>query len=127
VTYLEKASSYGDRLVVGINNDSSVKRLNKGPERPINPEHARCSVIAALRCVDVAIIFGEDTPIELVKSIVPDIIVKGGDYDPEERNPQSKRYIVGSDEVIAGGGRVVAIDLVNGFSTTDIVTRLQKK
>ncbi len=127
VTYLEQAKSKGQRLVVGINDDSSVKRLNKGDERPINTENARCAVISALRCVDAAVIFREDTPIELVRLIMPDVLVKGGDYDPEERNPLSKKYIVGSDEVLARNGQVIAIDLVQGFSTTSIVERMQKK
>jgi rfaE bifunctional protein nucleotidyltransferase chain/domain len=127
VTYLEKAKSYGQRLIVGINDDNSVRRLNKGPERPINPQLARAKVIAALRCVDAVVIFGEDTPIRLVLDLMPDVLVKGGDYDPSERNPKSKKYIVGSDEVIAAGGKVIAIDLVQGYSTTNIVERISGK
>jgi rfaE bifunctional protein nucleotidyltransferase chain/domain len=127
VTYLEKAKSYGQRLIVGINDDNSVRRLNKGPERPINPQLARAKVIAALRCVDAVVIFGEDTPIRLVLDLMPDVLVKGGDYDPSERKPKSKKYIVGSDEVIAAGGKVIAIDLVQGYSTTNIVERISGK
>jgi rfaE bifunctional protein nucleotidyltransferase chain/domain len=127
VTYLEKAKSYGQRLIVGINDDASVKRLNKGPERPINPHHARAAVIAALRCVDAVVIFSDDTPLQLILACMPDVLVKGGDYDPSERNPQSKKYIVGSDQVIAAGGKVIAIDLVQGYSTTNIVERISGK
>jgi D-glycero-beta-D-manno-heptose 1-phosphate adenylyltransferase len=125
VTYLEKAKSLGDRLVVGINADDSVRRLNKGPDRPVNPEQARAQIIAALRCVDAVIIFHEDTPLEIIRDIMPDILVKGGDYDPKETDPLNKRYIVGSDLVYANGGKVEAIDLVQGYSTTSIIEKMQ--
>jgi len=127
VTYLEKAKELGQRLVVGINDDASVKRLNKSPERPINPDKARASIISALRCVDATIIFSADTPHSLIKTIMPDILVKGGDYDPAETDSTKKTYIVGSDEVKSNGGQVVAIDLVNGYSTTGIVQKLKNK
>lgn len=125
VTYLNEARSLGDRLVVGINNDASVKRLGKGPERPINPEHARAAVVDALRCVDAVCVFGDDTPYDLIVSCMPDVLVKGGDYNPEERNPNEKSYIVGSDLVLKSGGRVVAIPLVQGYSTTSIAGRMK--
>ena len=125
VTYLEKAKELGDVLVVGLNDDSSVRRLNKGPERPINPEDARAKVLSALKSVDQVVIFGEDTPYELIKVVQPDILVKGGDYDPECLDPEDKRYMVGSDIVRDRGGKVAAIPLVSGFSTTGIVTRLR--
>lgn len=125
VTYLEKAKSLGRRLVVGINADDSVRRLNKGPERPVNPEQARAHVIASLRCVDAVVIFHEDTPLELIRTIMPDVLVKGGDYDPRESDPHSKRYIVGSDLVRSHGGKVEAIDLVEGFSTTSIIGKMK--
>jgi D-glycero-beta-D-manno-heptose 1-phosphate adenylyltransferase len=125
VTYLEKARELGDRLVVAINDDTSVRQLNKGAERPINPELARARVVGALRCVDATIVFKEDTPLNTILAIMPDVLVKGGDYNADETDPQSKSYIVGSSEVRASGGRVVAIDLVPGFSTTGIVKKLQ--
>lgn len=126
VDYLEKAKSLGTKLIVAVNSDASVKRLGKGDERPINPEIARATVIAALRCVDAAIIFSEDTPHSLIISLMPDILVKGGDYHPEETDEKQKSYIVGSKEVRASGGKVVAIPLVNGFSTTSVLEKLRK-
>lgn len=123
VTYLEAARGLGDVLVVGINSDASVRRLNKGPERPINPEHARAQVARALRCVDAVVIFDEDTPYNLIAEIAPDVLVKGGDYNPDELDHNSKRYMVGSDVVRAKGGTVAAIPLVDGFSTTAIINK----
>lgn len=125
VDYLEKAAACGDRLVVGLNSDASVRRLGKAPDRPLNPEWARQKVLAALRCVDAVTVFTEDTPYELIRVIAPDVLVKGGDYDPEERNPSHRTYIVGADLVRAGGGRVVAIPLLEGFSTTGLVSRIR--
>lgn len=125
VQYLQKAKELGDKLVVAINSDESVKKLNKGPERPINPEFARAYVIGALQCVDATIIFSGDTPIEVISKIKPDVLVKGGDYDANETDPSSKKYIVGSAEVIAAGGHVATIDLVEGYSTTGIVKKMR--
>jgi rfaE bifunctional protein nucleotidyltransferase chain/domain len=102
-----------------------VRRLNKGPERPINPEYARAKVISSLRCVDATIIFGEDTPYEIISQLQPNVLVKGGDYDPEETNTDSKKYMVGSDIVKKRGGKIIAIPLVEGFSTTNIVHRMR--
>jgi D-glycero-beta-D-manno-heptose 1-phosphate adenylyltransferase len=126
VDYLEKAKSLGDKLVVAVNSDDSVRRLNKAPERPINPEFARVKIISALKCVDAAFIFNEDTPLEIIQEILPDVLVKGGDYDASETDQTSKKYIAGSAEVKANGGAVVTIDLVQGFSTTGIVERMRK-
>jgi D-beta-D-heptose 7-phosphate kinase/D-beta-D-heptose 1-phosphate adenosyltransferase len=126
VRYLEEAKALGDFLIVGINDDASVKRLNKGPERPIHDEIARAGVIAALRCVDAAIIFTEDTPSALIEFIQPDILVKGGDYDAQETDPTSKRYIVGSSETKGRGGSVVCIPIVVGYSTTNAVNKIKK-
>jgi rfaE bifunctional protein nucleotidyltransferase chain/domain len=126
VRYLEEAKALGDCLIVGINDDVSVKRLNKGPERPIHDEIARAGVIAALRCVDEAIIFSEDTPAALIEFIQPEILVKGGDYDALEKDPASKRYIVGSVETRARGGSVVCIPIVAGYSTTNAVNKIKK-
>lgn len=125
VTYLEAAKAQGDKLVLGLNSDESVRRLNKGPERPINPEHARKGVLMALKAIDAVVVFGEDTPLELIKALEPDVLVKGGDYDPNETDPSKKTYMVGSTEVRASGGEVIAIPLVDGFSTTNIVRRMR--
>jgi len=126
VRYLEEAKALGDCLIVGINDDPSVKRLNKGPERPIHDEYARAGVIAALRCVDAAIVFTEDTPAQLIELIQPDTLVKGGDYDASDTDPASKRYIVGSFETKSRGGNVVCIPIVAGYSTTNAVNKIKK-
>lgn len=125
VTYLEAAKAKGDVLIVGVNDDASVRRLNKGPERPINGEEARAKVISSLKSVDEVVIFGEDTPYELIKALRPNVLVKGGDYDPEERDAASKTYMVGSDLILAEKGEVAVIPLVEGFSTTSIVRKLK--
>jgi len=127
VHYLQEARMLGDLLIVGINDDSSVKRLNKGPERPIHDEQARAGVIDALRCVEAVIVFADDTPASLIEAIQPDVLVKGGDYDALETNRDSKRYIVGSTETIARGGQVVCIPLVAGYSTTNAVEKIKKQ
>ncbi len=121
VTYLEAAAELGDVLVVGINSDASVSRL-KGPRRPIVPEQDRAMIIGSLRAVDHVVIFGEQTPYELIVDVQPDVLVKGGDYDPEAID--GPRYIVGSDVVRARGGNVRSINLVEGRSTTDVVARI---
>lgn len=118
VDYLSKARDLGNFLVVGLNTDSSVKRLNKGPERPINNEKARATVLGALECVDAIILFDEDTPYELIKLVQPDVLVKGSDYKPEE--------IAGYDIVKAKGGVVKTIDLSQGFSTTNIIKKISE-
>lgn len=127
VSYLEEARKLGDFLVVGINDDASVKRLNKGPERPIHDEVARATVVAALRCTNATIVFSEDTPANLIETIQPDVLVKGGDYDANETNPSSKRYIVGSLETRQRGGQVICIPLVAGYSTTAAVQKILTK
>ena len=124
VTYLKEAKKMGDVLIVGVNDDASVKRLNKGPNRPVNPQDARAFVISELKAVDFAILFSEDTPLKLILEIKPNVLVKGGDYDPDCTDPNSKSYIVGSKEVIANGGQVVSIDLVEGYSTTGIIRKM---
>ena len=127
VDYLRQAKELGDKLVVAINDDASVKKLNKGPERPINPEGARAAVIQALRSVDATIIFSEETPLTLIQTILPDILVKGGDYNANETDVNSKTYIVGSKEVVENGGDVIAIPLVAGFSSTNIIGKMKTK
>lgn len=117
VELLEQARSEGDRLVVGLNTDASVRRLGKGNERPLVPESARARVLAGLAAVDCVVLFDEDTPLELIRALAPDVLVKGADY-PLDR-------IVGADLVQARGGRVVQVPIVSGFSTTSIVERLR--
>lgn len=123
VTYLAAARALGDRLVVGVNDDASVRRLGKGPERPINGAADRCAVLEALRAVDATIVFSEDTPLQLIESIAPDVLVKGGDYDPDVTDPADPRYLVGRETVLGRGGEVVAIPLVAGHSTTAMIRR----
>lgn len=126
VTYLAAARSLGDRLVVGVNDDASVRRLGKGPERPINRAEDRCAVLEALRAVDATVVFTEDTPLRLIESIAPDVLVKGGDYDPDVTDARDPRYLVGRESVLARGGEVVAIPLVAGHSTTAMLRRSRK-
>ena len=125
VTYLEAASALGDVLVVGVNDDASVRRLGKGDDRPIVAEADRAFVVAGLRAVEAVLLFGEDTPLDLIRALQPDVLVKGGDYDANCTDAKDPRYIVGSAEVRANGGRVETIDLVPGRSTTAIADRLK--
>ena len=122
-TYLEAAAKYGDVLLVGINSDNSVRRLNKGPERPIHTAEDRAQLLTALLSVSAVIIFEEDTPHELILQVQPDVLVKGGDYDADCSDPTNPMYIVGSTEVKNTGGRVITIPLVAGHSTTRILSR----
>ena len=124
VTYLAQAAQEGDRLVIGLNTYASVHAQGKGEERPVNNEDARAIVLAALGFVDMVVFFEEDTPIELIRSLEPDVLAKGADYDPMETNPESRKYIVGSDLVLRKGGKVIAIPLVDGYSTTTIIKKL---
>lgn len=117
VTYLATAKSLGDLLIVAVNSDNSIKRL-KGESRPINTVEDRMLMLSALESVDYVFAFGEDTPINAIKEINPDILVKGGDYTIET--------IVGSDYVLDQGGRVETIPLVAGKSTTHIIDKLNK-
>lgn len=114
VTYLEQARALGDVLVLGLNTDASVRRL-KGADRPINSEDDRALVLAALRSVDHVILFADDTPISVIEALIPDVLVKGGDY--------TRDTIAGADVVEAGGGYVCTIPLVEGRSTTAIINR----
>lgn len=125
VTYLAQSASCGNKLVIGLNSDDSVRRQGKGDDRPVNDEISRAIVLAALGFVDLIVFFNEDTPIELIKQLKPDVLVKGADYNPEETNPQMPGYIVGSDIVKKYGGEVKAIPLVEGFSTTSIIGRVK--
>ncbi len=116
VEYLEEARSLGDRLVVGVNSDASVSRL-KGPSRPIMPERDRAGLIAALACVDLAIVFDDDTPQALIEAVAPDVLVKGADYTLDQ--------IVGREFVEAHGGRVERVALRPGLSTSALVQRIR--
>ncbi|MBX7050681.1 MAG: adenylyltransferase/cytidyltransferase family protein [Flavobacteriales bacterium] len=127
VDYLQKSKALGDVLVVGMNDDASVRSLHKGPERPINPQEARAFVLDALKCVDAVIIFSDYTPLAVIKATLPDVLVKGGDYDPEISDPSNKQFIVGSNEVRRHGGVVRTIPLVDGFSTTGLVNKLKNQ
>jgi len=122
-TYLEAAALHGDVLIVGINSDYSVRRLNKGPERPIHTAEDRAQLLTALHSVSAVIIFDEDTPHELILQLQPDVLVKGGDYDADCLDTTHPKYIVGSKEVKNAGGKVITIPLVAGHSTTRILSR----
>ncbi|MEO7531906.1 MAG: D-glycero-beta-D-manno-heptose 1-phosphate adenylyltransferase [Sediminibacterium sp.] len=113
---LSQAAQEADYLIVGVNSDSSTKRL-KGPERPVNHEHSRALLLASLAIIDAVVIFDEDTPLELITATQPDVLVKGGDYTIDQ--------IVGSKQVIANGGRVVINPIVEGFSTTGIIQQIK--
>ncbi len=115
---LSEAAREGDYLVVGLNADASVKRL-KGESRPVNNQESRALLLASLLMVDAVVIFEEDTPLELISAILPDVIVKGGDYTVEQ--------VAGGKEVIANGGRVVINPILAGFSTTSIIARMKEQ
>lgn len=117
VDYLEKASELGDFLIVGINTDDSIRKI-KGVDRPINKELDRMRVIAALNSVDAVTLFDDDTPIRLIKDVLPDVLVKGSDYDVKD--------IVGATEVEENGGSVETIDFVEGYSTTETIKKIRK-
>ena len=117
VRYLRDARALGDLLIVGVNSDRSVKALDKAPDRPINNESERAEVLAALASVDAVVVFDEDTPHEIIKALQPDILVKGADW--------GENAIVGRDIVEARGGRVVRIQLAEGYSTTKIIERIR--
>ena len=113
---LAKAAEFGDRLIVGLNSDVSVKLL-KGENRPLIDQQSRAILVASLLMVDAVILFDEETPYEMIKSIVPDILVKGAEYKTEE--------IAGFDIVLASGGKVERIELTEGFSTTDLIRKIK--
>lgn len=115
---LSQAAAEGEYLVVAVNGDASVKRL-KGPQRPVNNQSSRALLLASLVMVDAVIVFEEDTPLDLIKELMPDVMVKGGDYKVEQ--------IAGAKEVLANGGRVVINPLMEGISTTGIIEKMQKK
>jgi D-beta-D-heptose 7-phosphate kinase/D-beta-D-heptose 1-phosphate adenosyltransferase len=116
--YLVAARALGDLLIVGLNTDDSVRRL-KGEGRPVTAGDDRARVLAALECVDAVTLFDEDTPLDLVTALVPDILVKGGDYEADD--------IVGADVVRTAGGRVVVLPFVAGRSTSDLIRRIREQ
>ena len=117
VDLLARAKALGDVLILGLNSDSSVKRQNKGPDRPINPFAARAFVLAHLAAVDYVTEFDDDTPMELIRAIRPHVLVKGGDWTPDR--------IVGRDIVEADGGTVLSLPLIPGFSTTALIEKIR--
>jgi D-beta-D-heptose 7-phosphate kinase/D-beta-D-heptose 1-phosphate adenosyltransferase len=117
VRYLQRARALGDALIVGVNADASVRR-NKGAGRPINPHEERAELVAALDCVDVVVIFDEDTPAAIIRAVEPDVLVKGADWPSDQ--------IVGRDTVEARGGRVVLTEVEQGHSTTAILRRIRE-
>lgn len=117
INYLSKAADLGNILIAGLNSDASVKKLNKGNSRPLQDEKSRAIIIASLSFVSAVVIFEEDTPYSLIKIVLPDFLVKGGDWNPEE--------IVGYDIVKANGGEVVSLEFIEGFSTTNIEEKIR--
>jgi rfaE bifunctional protein nucleotidyltransferase chain/domain len=117
IASLSEAAAEADYLIVGVNSDASVKKL-KGEHRPVNDEQSRATILASLLMIDAVIVFGEDTPLELIKAILPDVLVKGGDYTLEQ--------IVGAKEVMDAGGRVVINPLVPGYSTTGLIEKIHR-
>jgi len=117
VRYLAAARALGDLLVVGVNSDTSVRRLDKGRDRPLVGERDRAEVVAALEAVDFVCIFAEDTPLELIRALRPDVLVKGGDWTIDR--------IVGADLVRARGGTVRSLPFAPGYSTTDLIRRIR--
>jgi D-beta-D-heptose 7-phosphate kinase/D-beta-D-heptose 1-phosphate adenosyltransferase len=115
ITLLEDCRRFGSKLVLGLNSDASVKRL-KGPSRPVVGERERARVMSALAAVDAVVLFDQDTPLELIRALKPNVLVKGGDYTVET--------VVGHEDVLAAGGRVEIVPTVEGFSTTNIVKKL---
>jgi rfaE bifunctional protein nucleotidyltransferase chain/domain len=117
IDYLTKARDLGKRLIVGVNTDNSVKRLGKGESRPINDEKSRSMIIASLQFVDAVVLFDEDTPYQVIKAIEPDVLVKGSDYTIDK--------VVGADIVKNCGGKVVLIEYLDGYSTTNIEKKIR--
>lgn len=116
ITYMADAASQGTKLIIGLNSDASVKRL-KGPERPVNDQDSRALLLASFFFIDAIVIFEEDTPLNLITTILPDVLAKGGDYTVDT--------IVGATEVIANGGEVKVISFVDGFSSTAIIRKIR--
>lgn len=116
ITYMAKAAELGDKLIIGLNSDQSIKRL-KGEDRPVNNAESRAVLLAALFFIDAVVVFEEDTPINLITTLLPDVLAKGGDYTVDN--------IVGAPEVIANGGKVEIIGFVEGFSSSAIIQKIR--
>jgi len=125
IEYLAQTADFGEKLIVAVNADASVKRLGKGDSRPLQDENSRALIIAAMEFVDAVIIFDADTPFEMITEIKPDVLIKGGDYDANCTDPSDKKYIVGSDVVNQNGGTVNVIQFVDGYSTTKIEEKIK--
>ncbi len=117
ITYLSEAAKLGDRLIIGLNSDASVKKI-KGENRPVKSQTCRADILAFMSVVDMIVIFDDDTPLNLISKIIPDILVKGGDWKPEE--------IVGSDIVLQNGGEVKSLTFLEGYSSSKIIERMRK-
>lgn len=126
VSYLDQAKKLGHRLVIGVNSDDSVRRLEKAPNRPYNSQEARMCVLAALHSVDAILLFDDDTPLDIIRALKPDVLVKGGDYNSLQKDKLSKDYIVGSAEVLDYGGKVIGLPFLDGFSTTALIEKMAK-
>ena len=118
ISYLSKAAELGDKLIIGLNSDTSVKRI-KGESRPVNGQDSRAALLASFFFVDAVVVFEEDTPLNLITTLMPDVLIKGADYAIEN--------IVGAKEVIANGGEVKTITFVEGYSSTSIIKKIQQK
>ncbi|MDB5022804.1 MAG: rfaE2 [Mucilaginibacter sp.] len=118
ITYMAKSAEMGDKLVIGLNSDSSVKRI-KGSDRPVNDQNSRAALLAALFFVDAIVVFDEDTPINVITALMPDVLVKGADYSVEN--------IVGAKEVIANGGEVKTVNFIEGYSSTSIIQKIRNQ
>lgn len=125
VDYLAKASDLGGYFIAAVNSDASVKRLGKSTSRPLQDEQTRALIIASMHFVSAVIIFDEDTPEDLISKIKPDVLVKGADYNADEMEKSSKKFIFGSDLVKASGGEVKTIEFLEGFSTTAIEEKIK--
>ncbi|MBL4593459.1 MAG: adenylyltransferase/cytidyltransferase family protein [Flavobacteriales bacterium] len=125
IEYLAQAADFGDKFIVAINSDTSVKSLNKGTSRPLQDENSRALIIAALTFVDAVVIFSDETPLDIISEIIPDILIKGGDYDAAVIEASNPKYIVGSDVVKNNGGTVEVIQFVEGYSTTKIEEKIR--
>ncbi len=119
VSYLDAASALGTSLVVGVNTDASVRRLDKGSGRPFVSQDDRAYLLGSLECIDAVCLFDEDTPLQLISALLPDVLVKGADYAIDQ--------VVGREAVEAAGGRVVLVPLVPGYSTSALLQRIRKK
>ena len=123
VSYLAQAADTAQHLIVAINTDASVRALDKAPNRPVNPEAARALVLASLSFVDAVVLFEQNTPLEIIENLKPDVLLKGADYDANQTDASAKNYIVGSDFVKSYGGKVQTIPFVEGYSTTGILAK----